>query len=432
MTRKHQNFRQIPPNFHVSTFNTQTISKDHHLLELDEALLKINYDVIGLCEVKRQDEEIIERPRYILYTKTKTRRRGSVGFLIHSKWKENIVNFKGYSDRVCTMTLTFNKKIFGFVQAYAPTSSAPDFEIDTFYGDLTTACDEISKSHWYVIMGDFNAKIGETTEEDSDVMGKFGFGVRNDRGRRLIEFAREKQLFIANTMFKKRNLRRPTWSLGRASNEIDFVMIPKNMKKLVKDIDVLNRFNFKSDHKMVRMQLGLKFIRPKYTNYTKRIYVDNEKTKIDMFRENLESNRIAYDETTPMNMIYEDILNSITSSAEPFMKNKPKESIITQETKDMIKLREQLIVNRKRSLEDDAKFKEIRKKSNQMIQRDTKNYEILELERAIENNQSWKRAKEGVVRNKNWIPKLRDKNNVLRSNRAEILEIAASYYEELY
>ena len=33
---------------------------------------------------------------------------------------------------------------------------------------------------------------------------------------------------------------------------------------------------------------------------------------------------------------------------------------------------------------------------------------------------------------KNWIPKLRDENGVLETNRQKIIEIAAKFYEDLY
>ena len=41
------------------------------------------------------------------------------------------------------------------------------------------------KTHYNVIMGDFNAKVGKG---DEDCVGSFGYGVRNDRGDDLINF----------------------------------------------------------------------------------------------------------------------------------------------------------------------------------------------------------------------------------------------------
>ena len=51
-------------------------------------------------------------------------------------------------------------------------------------------------------MGDFNAKIGTKQSSDTKV-GNFGFGKRNKRGEKLVEFSEANRLFISNTFFKK-------------------------------------------------------------------------------------------------------------------------------------------------------------------------------------------------------------------------------------
>ena len=50
------------------------------------------------------------------------------------------------------------------------------------------------------IIGDWNAKVG--SQETPAVTGKFGFGVRNEAGQRLIEFCKENALVMTNTLFK--------------------------------------------------------------------------------------------------------------------------------------------------------------------------------------------------------------------------------------
>ena len=49
------------------------------------------------------------------------------------------------------------------------------------------------------INGDWNAKVG--SQETPGVTGKFGLGVWNEAGQRLIEFCQENTLVIANTLF---------------------------------------------------------------------------------------------------------------------------------------------------------------------------------------------------------------------------------------
>ena len=50
-------------------------------------------------------------------------------------------------------------------------------------------------------MGDFNARVGADAP-DSSVLGRYGYGVRDEAGQKLIEFCSDKKLFITNTMFR--------------------------------------------------------------------------------------------------------------------------------------------------------------------------------------------------------------------------------------
>ena len=51
----------------------------------------------------------------------------------------------------------------------------------------------------FFIIGDWNAKVG--SQETPGVTGKFGLGIQNEAGQRLIEFCQENALVIANTLF---------------------------------------------------------------------------------------------------------------------------------------------------------------------------------------------------------------------------------------
>ena len=69
-----------------------------------------------------------------------------------------------------------------------------------------------SDSKYKIITGDFNAKIGtKAKEKDFKSVGAYGIGERNERGDRLIEFAEEHNLIMANRLFQKPNNRYWTW-----------------------------------------------------------------------------------------------------------------------------------------------------------------------------------------------------------------------------
>ena len=85
------------------------------------------------------------------------------------------------------------------IQVYAPTSNAK--EAERFYEDLQDLLELTPKEDVLFIIGDWNAKVG--SQETPGVTGKFGFGVRNEAGQRLIEFCQENALVIANTLFQQ-------------------------------------------------------------------------------------------------------------------------------------------------------------------------------------------------------------------------------------
>ena len=85
------------------------------------------------------------------------------------------------------------------IQVYAPTSNAEEAEVERFYEDLQDLLELTPKKGVLFIIGDWNAKVG--SQETLLVTGKFGLGIRNEAGQRLIEFCRKNALVIANILF---------------------------------------------------------------------------------------------------------------------------------------------------------------------------------------------------------------------------------------
>ena len=87
------------------------------------------------------------------------------------------------------------------IQVYAPTSNAEEVEVEQFYEDLQELLELTLKKDVLFIIGDWNAKVG--SQETPGVTGKFGLGVQNEAGQRIIEFCQENTLVIANTRFQQ-------------------------------------------------------------------------------------------------------------------------------------------------------------------------------------------------------------------------------------
>ncbi|XP_055430716.1 craniofacial development protein 2-like isoform X1 [Bubalus kerabau] len=95
------------------------------------------------------------------------------------------------------------------IQVYAPTSNAEEAEVERFYEDLQDLLELTPKKDVLFIIGDWNAKVG--SQETPGVTGKFGLGIWNEAGQRLIEFCQENALVIANTLFQQHKRRLCTW-----------------------------------------------------------------------------------------------------------------------------------------------------------------------------------------------------------------------------
>ena len=105
------------------------------------------------------------------------------------KWQNDLCLFQG---KAFSITV---------IQVYAPTSNAEEAEVEWFYEDLQDILELTPQNDVLLIVGDWNAKVG--SQEIAGVMGKFGLGVQNEAGQRLIEFSQENALVIANTLFQQ-------------------------------------------------------------------------------------------------------------------------------------------------------------------------------------------------------------------------------------
>ena len=92
------------------------------------------------------------------------------------------------------------------IQVYAQTSNAEEGEFEWFYEDLQDLLEVTPPKDVLFIIGDWNAK------ETPGVTSKFGLGIQNEAGQRLIEFCQENALVIANTLFQQHKRRIFTWT----------------------------------------------------------------------------------------------------------------------------------------------------------------------------------------------------------------------------
>ena len=82
------------------------------------------------------------------------------------------------------------------------------------------------KKNVLFIIGDWDAKVG--SQETPGVIAKFGLGIWNEVGQRLIEFCQENALVIANTLFQQHKRRLEDSTHGHhqmANTKIRFIIL---------------------------------------------------------------------------------------------------------------------------------------------------------------------------------------------------------------
>ena len=124
------------------------------------------------------------------------------------------------------VSVYFQGKSFNItvIQVSSLNSNAEEAEVEWLYEDLQDLLLLTPKKDVLFIIGDWNAKVG--SQGTPGVTGKFGLGVQNETGQRLIQFFQENKLVIANTLFQKHKRRLYTWTSpdGYYQNQIDYIL----------------------------------------------------------------------------------------------------------------------------------------------------------------------------------------------------------------
>lgn len=243
----------------IGTFNTRTLRRDEDVEELEVELRSIKWHILGLSEVRREGEDtvILESGNLFYYREGDQLSQGGVGFIVHKAIANNVLELSSVSSRVVYIIVKISERyLLKVVQVYAPTATHPDCEVEALYEDISKAIHNTTKTHFTVVVGDFNAKVGIQGEGES-IIGRYGLGTRNHRGQMLVNFLQMEGLYLMNSFFKKKPQRRWTWQSADkvTRNEIDFIMADK--KRIFTDVSVVNRFSAGSDHRLIRGTINI-------------------------------------------------------------------------------------------------------------------------------------------------------------------------------
>ena len=176
-----------------------------------QEMARVNIDILGISELKWTGMgEFNSDDHYIYHCGQESLRRNGVAIMVNKRVQNAVLGCNLKNDRMISVHFQVKPLNITVIQVYLPTSNAEEAEVEQFYEDLQHLSKLTPKKDVLFIIGDWNAKVG--SQETPGVTGKFGLGVQNDAGQRLIEFCQENALVIANTLFQQHKRRLYTWT----------------------------------------------------------------------------------------------------------------------------------------------------------------------------------------------------------------------------
>lgn len=179
--------------------------------------------------------------------------------ILHRRWAKCFRAFHPMNERTSAIDMKIAGRFIRLIAIYMPTAWNADSEVEDAYASLTDLCIEgLKRGRCCFIVGDFNAVVGPSTEvDDRRSVGEHGIGTRNDRGKRLVEWATGMGLSIANTFFKKPFDRAWTHLQDGRRRQIDYCVATRSKKCRVRDVEAGYDINVGIDHRCLRVDLDI-------------------------------------------------------------------------------------------------------------------------------------------------------------------------------
>ena len=269
----------------IGTWNVRTLYACGRIHELTHELKRYQWDIIGLSEVRWTGfgETSTDDGHKIWFSGEEKKHQYGVAFIVRKEVTASVISCTPISSRLISIRISAKPHNMTIIQVYAPTSDHEDEEIEEFYELLDTTIAKVPKKDILIVQGDWNAKVGPDAYQNwAGTAGRFGLGETNDRGLRLLEFARSHHLTLANTLHPHKLSRTATWHSpnGQTHNQIDFILVPQRFKSSVNKANTRTfpGADIGSDHDLVLSTIKLK-LKAKRQPKSPRIRFDLDKLK---------------------------------------------------------------------------------------------------------------------------------------------------------
>ena len=196
-------------------------------------------------------------------------------------WKAGGSRWKTWGSRIISASLrigTHCSKQLHVLSCYAPTYPSSRETKEAFYNDLQQALSEIPSQDTYVVLGDFNARVGSRNDsadenvddnasgQRSNVLGPHGHGELNEAGKELLSFLSINEATICNTWYQKKGIHKATWQHpgSKKWHCIDYAIMKQSQRRKCLDVSVMRGAQCNTDHQMLRVKLHVGPVRRHY------------------------------------------------------------------------------------------------------------------------------------------------------------------------
>ena len=170
--------------------------------------------------------------------------------------------------RLLRIPLRLSGRLCHVIAVYAPTFRASDVEKYTFYAQLGELAAQCKAQEELIILGDFNARVGTSSEDVGDadglggpegIVGRFGLPELNDNGRLLLDFCRGQRgrpFRIMSTYYN--HTQYGTWQHQRTKlwHQIDHVIASAKSAQLFTDVRVMPGIDV-DNHRLLSLRLRI-------------------------------------------------------------------------------------------------------------------------------------------------------------------------------
>lgn len=231
-------------------------------------LEKYDIDIAALSEVRLKESGSIKESSYTIYWSGKAsneRSESGVGLAIKNDILPKLIEEpRAINDRLMTLRLPLSDDRWcTLIAIYAPTMTNSQETIDVFYHQLDRTLISIPKQDKIILMGDFNARVGQDNITWSKALGKYGCGKVNSNGELLLSLCMEHQLCITNTFFKHKPAHKNSWMHPRSKHWhlIDYIITRHRDLPDIRDTRAMRGANCNTDHIMIQTQVRFKLRR---------------------------------------------------------------------------------------------------------------------------------------------------------------------------